>query len=418
MAHVRDRWYTTSTDQHGNTVKHKSARHGHGKRWLAVWTSPDGQPASKAFHRKTDAERHGALMEADKTRGTYIDPAAGKIRLTAFAQPWLAAHTADPSTRQIYEIYWRCHIAPTLGQHPLNAIKPSHIRAWINHLATTLAPSTIDRVVALLDRILAAAIDDELIAKNPCRATSVVVPEAPHVEIEPWPAERVAAVTNTLPARYRILAILAAGCGLRQGEIFGLAIDDIDLTGHKLHIRQQVKQIGGRLIFALPKHDRHRDIPLPDSVAAELAAHLHDYPAQPVSLPWEETDGPTRTLRLVVTSREHKALNRNYINAYVWKPTLERHGIIDPHRPTAPSGRRDQSARRHGMHALRHYYASVLLDAGESIKAVAKYLGHADPGFTLRTYTHLMPASDQRTRTAIDTALASYHRPPTVQPAT
>ena len=50
------------------------------------------------------------------------------------------------------------------------------------------------------------------------------------------------------------------------------------------------------------------------------------------------------------------------------------------------------------MHALRHFYASVLLDAGESIRALAGYLGHTDPGFTLRTYTHLMPTSEDRAR--------------------
>jgi integrase len=57
------------------------------------------------------------------------------------------------------------------------------------------------------------------------------------------------------------------------------------------------------------------------------------------------------------------------------------------------------------MHALRHFYASVLLDAGESIKALSEYLGRSDPGFTLRTYTHLMPTSEERTRTAVDHAL-------------
>ncbi len=36
------------------------------------------------------------------------------------------------------------------------------------------------------------------------------------------------------------------------------------------------------------------------------------------------------------------------------------------------------------MHALRHFYASVLLDAGESIKALAEHLGHSDPGLTLK----------------------------------
>lgn len=60
------------------------------------------------------------------------------------------------------------------------------------------------------------------------------------------------------------------------------------------------------------------------------------------------------------------------------------------------------SARyENGMHELRHFFASALLDQGESIKAVAEWLGHADPAFTLATYTHLMPNSDERTKSAI-----------------
>ena len=59
------------------------------------------------------------------------------------------------------------------------------------------------------------------------------------------------------------------------------------------------------------------------------------------------------------------------------------------------------------MHALRHFDASVLLDAGESIRALADYLGHSDPGFTLRVYTHLMPSSEDRARSAMDRALRS-----------
>ncbi len=51
-----------------------------------------------------------------------------------------------------------------------------------------------------------------------------------------------------------------------------------------------------------------------------------------------------------------------------------------------------------------HAYASVLLDAGESIKALSEYLGHSNPGFTLRTYTHLLPSSETRTSKAIDDA--------------
>jgi site-specific recombinase XerC len=56
------------------------------------------------------------------------------------------------------------------------------------------------------------------------------------------------------------------------------------------------------------------------------------------------------------------------------------------------------------MHALRHFYAPVLIDAGESVKAVAEYLGHSDPGFTLRVYAHLLPASEDRARNVIEAA--------------
>jgi integrase len=63
-----------------------------------------------------------------------------------------------------------------------------------------------------------------------------------------------------------------------------------------------------------------------------------------------------------------------------------------------------------GMHALRHFYASALLAQGVSIKELAEYLGHSDPGFTLRTYTHLVPSSFQRARTAITASFNSGQR--------
>ncbi|MFG2600478.1 integrase [Streptomyces sp. NPDC048462] len=59
------------------------------------------------------------------------------------------------------------------------------------------------------------------------------------------------------------------------------------------------------------------------------------------------------------------------------------------------------------MRRVRRFYASVLLDAGESIKALSEYLGHHDPGFPLRTYTHLMPSSEKRTREAVNRAFES-----------
>lgn len=61
----------------------------------------------------------------------------------------------------------------------------------------------------------------------------------------------------------------------------------------------------------------------------------------------------------------------------------------------------------------RHFNASVLLDSGESVKALSAYLGHADAGFTLRTYTHRLPSSEARTRNAVDEMCRTARRPPT-----
>ena len=62
-----------------------------------------------------------------------------------------------------------------------------------------------------------------------------------------------------------------------------------------------------------------------------------------------------------------------------------------------------------GFHAIRHYYASLLIRHGESVKVVQSRLGHASAKETLDTYGHLWPDSDDRTRQAVDLVLS---RPP------
>jgi integrase len=113
------------------------------------------------------------------------------------------------------------------------------------------------------------------------------------------------------------------------------------------------------------------------SVRDTRAAYLEQFPARAVTLAWDRPDGALITVRLALTTRESNAVNRHYFNAKIWKPALRAAGI--------------PATRENGCHALRHYYASILFDGGESIRTVSERLGHADPAFTLRTYTHLMP---------------------------
>lgn len=202
-----------------------------------------------------------------------------------------------------------------------------------------------------------------------------------------------AVIREALPERYRALADAGSGLGLRQGEAFGLAVEDADFLRGEVHIRRQVRIVASQLVFAPPKGGRERDMPLPESVKLRLAAHLAEFPAVPVTLPWKAPGGRETTARLIFTSRERGALNRNYVNPHLWHPAVRAAGMT-PSRET-------------GFHQLRHHFASVLLSGGVDIKALAEYLGHADPGFTLRVYTHLMPSAGERMRAAIDAAMGS-----------
>ena len=193
---------------------------------------------------------------------------------------------------------------------------------------------------------------------------------------------------------------LGAGLGLRQGEIFGLSPDDIDLERGEVRVRRQVKPLGNKQMFGLPKGRKVREVPLPDAVLEAINAHMTAYPPIEVTLPWERSDGKPTTFTLILYSREKKALARNYINTFIWKPALKRGGVA--------------TTRENGSHALRHFYASTALHEGESIKALSEYLGHADPGFTLRTYTALVEGSAERTKRAVDAVFG--HETPAADP--
>lgn len=400
MASVEDRWWSPvigpdgkpELTEAGKPKRAKSDRHGTGLRWLVRWREPDGRERKLSFAKKVHAANHASLVEADKLKGQYIDVRAGAVLFGTYAAAWLAEQTSDPSTREGMANRLRLYVEPhPLNRTPLGKIKPSTIRSWLRTLDDAgYAGSTKTVVFAHVSAILSAAVDDEKIGKNPCRSASVQKPTPDERKVVPWAREWVVSLHEQLSERYKIFVPLGTGLGLRQGEAFGLSPDDVDFLRGRVRVRRQVKILGGRLIFAPPKNGKEREVPLPGSVRDDLAAYLAQFPAIPVTLPWGDVDGKPTTVSLVVTNAAGKACHRNGFNSDTWRPARKRAGI--------PAG------RENGMHALRHYYASVLLDAGESIKALSVFLGHASAAFTLAVYTHIMPASMDRTRSAVDAA--------------
>jgi integrase len=394
---VTDRWHKsrpgrneTVCAEHGMVP---TAAHMSDGRWQARWRDASGVQHKANFARKADAAQHQAAAIADTARGTWIDPRAGKITLAEYAPGVLAASPADAPTRENTASRWRLHIMPALGRQPLGqlAARPSLIQSFVTGLSRDgLGDGTVKLILAALSSVLGVAVTDGLIPRNPCDA--VKAPRYVQARVVPWPAGRVEAMRDALPGAYAAMTDCGAGLGMRQGETFGLAVDDVDFLRRTVHVRRQVRIVGGHLVFAPPKGQKERDIPLPDSVSLRLAGHIAEHAPVAVTLPWRVPDGKPHTALLMFTMPDGRALGRSTFNRW-WKDAGTAAGLV--------------ITRTDGFHALRHHFASVLLAGNVDIRALADYLGHADPGFTLRVYCHLMPDAGERMRGAVDRSLGA-----------
>jgi integrase len=338
------------------------------------------------------------VVENDKREGKYVDPARGRMSLVAFAEEWRKAQTFDYTTRERIGGRLRVHIYPYFDGRSLASLKPGDVQGWLRWLQDDNVSQNY-RVLLFthLASILNAAVDDKRILANPCHAKSVSRPRVDETKIEVWSHERAYAVRAALPGRYKIAVTIGAGCGLRQGEVFGLSPDDVDPETETVNVVRQVRLVENKPVFAPPKRGKTRSVPLPAGVATALEEYAREFEPTEITLPWLHPGGRLVTARLYLVDDRRNPCKRSAFNWQVWRPAVLRAGVTSP-------------TRADGMHALRHLYASVLLDAGESIKALAQYLGHSDPGFTLRVYTHLLPTSHERTRRAVDNFLAKGER--------
>ncbi|HEX9993811.1 MAG TPA: tyrosine-type recombinase/integrase [Acidimicrobiales bacterium] len=343
-------------------------------KYRARWRTPDGASRCKHFDRRADARRHLATVEHTKATGAYVDARAGRVTFRAYAEEWRAAQVHRPSTAAQVEGNLRRHAYPALGDRPIAAIRPSHVQAWVRGLADTLAPATVEVVYRYVAAIFRAAVADRVVATSP--AARVTLPRAERATVEPLAVEAVEAIAAALPPRYRALVALAAGTGLRQGEAFGLTVDRVDFLRRTVRVDRQLLLLpGGPPTLAPPKTEAsRRTVPLPSVVVDALAAHLAAYPAGP--------DGH------VFTDEAGRPIRRNRFGE-VWRAAVRAVGV--------PVGA--------DFHALRHFYASLLIRHGESVKVVQDRLGHASAAETLDTYSHLWPDAEDRTRAAVDAVL-------------
>ena len=257
-----------------------------------------------------------------------------------YAGEWLSRRSVAASSRDAMERRIRCHMLPTWEMRPLATITPAGVQAWLRELSEKLAPSHVRLVFVTFGAILASAVTDGLLVRSPAKAPGVRAPSVPPRRFAPWTTARVRSVIEATPERYQALVSVAATAGLRQGEAFGLRIQDVSVDRCELRVAQQIKLVDGRPFPAPPKYGRTRMVPVPDWMLAKLIAHVDRWDP----LAGGRTQAPGLG-GLLFVSREGKPLNRNYFNGSVWRPALAKAAV--------PSG------RENGMHALRHFCAST-----------------------------------------------------------
>lgn len=362
MAHVEDRWMKTGTDG-----RVRSARYGQGKRWLAVWIE-DGRRRAAAFASKDGAKAKVAQVDVDQRAGTHV--LTSNATVAEYGDAWLRAqlHHRDSTAEQL-ESRWRLHIRPALGHMKVNEVNRAAVQAAVVRWHGSLAPSTISVVYGYLASMMKAAVDDRLVRQSPCRG--IKLPKAEPERVVPLHVAQVHAIARAISPRFRGMVLLAAGTGMRSGELRGLTVDRLHLDGAgNLTIRVDRQLVSVVPKWGPPKTRRgDRSVSVDANTAQALADHMATFPPR--------EDG------LIFYGRTGVPLARNTMQA-AWQ--IGTKGMV--------------VRARSGWHDLRHFHASMLISAGLSVTAVAERLGHtADE--CLQTYAHLWPNDEERMRDSV-----------------
>lgn len=339
--------------------------------WRARYRDASGKEHARHFKRQTDAKRWLDEVTASVLTGMYVDPRAGRMTFREYAEHWRSIQVHRPTTAEVVERVLRRRIYPTIGDRPLSSIKPSEIQALVK--SWDIAPATVQVTYSYVATIFKAAVLDKRVAESPCRG--IKLPEVVKEQVVPMTTDQVHAIIEAMPERYRAMVVLAAGTGMRQGEVFGLTLGQVRFLERELHVDRQLVAVSGRApVFGPPKtRSSRRTIPLPNVVVEALARHVEVFP--PV-------EGEP-----IFTGSDGQRLRRSAFGE-VWRKATRAAGV-----------------ERVTFHGLRHYYASLLIRHGESVKVVQARLGHKSADETLNTYAHLWPDADDRTREAVDSRL-------------
>jgi integrase len=172
-------------------------------------------------------------------------------------------------------------IYPTFGDEGIDKISNDDVNAWYDALEPG-RESIKAQSYSLLRTIFASAASERptpMIPYNPAHIRGAGNTKRAH-HVQQASLEELRIIVEELPDRYKLMALLAAWCAMRFGELAELRRSDIDLRTNRVKIRRGVVRVDGEFIVGPPKSDAGgRDVAIPPHLVPLVKDHLKNLTA-------------------------------------------------------------------------------------------------------------------------------------------
>lgn len=350
-------------------------------------TGADGKRRQKRRRFKTlkEAVDHYTAIAGDRGRGIHVAPS--ELTVEEAVDSWLLGQRIRPKTMSAYITSLR-PIVDHLGSRPVQSITKDDIEGVVQALRTGTsrmgtwnaptklkksakkvrspwAATSINPMLARIRSVFSDLVDQGVLVRN---VAALVKPLATDSEktMNTLTAEQVTQLLAATNDHCFGIAWRLAVLGLRRGEILALSWDEIDFEAGTLSVTAaRLATAGGATTGAPKTKSSVRTLPMPEDLASALRRVRKRQKEQKLALgsKWKHSG-------YVVVDEFGVAPYPDTLTA-AWRKALVGAGL--PH------------VR---LHDARHSCATLMHLNGVPTVVIAAWLGHQDPGFTLRTYAH------------------------------
>ena len=320
--------------------------------------------------KRADGERRLRQILSDLDRG--VAPPKTRYKVGEWLDKWLN-EVVVPNRRQKtvdrYEICIRRHIKPRLGNVGLDKLVPLQIQElYAELLEGGMAPRGVQAVHNVLSGAIKHALRMEVIGRDV--VALVKPPAAKKTEAYTPSVEQVHALLAQAEAEAHWLwplLHLIVYTGMRRGEALALMWSNVDLAESRLLVTQSwVVSTVGVLLEPPKSASGNRVVDLDSDTVSILRRHRDNQIGVAVELGVEPPEE-------VFPSNDLGGLSN---------PNVVQHAV---RRLAVRAGCPDVTTR-----SLRHFHATLILQAKQNPVVVSKRLGHSSTTITMETYAHAL----------------------------